>query len=590
MRGTANVIGPSRPTAVDCGSFTTALACASGGGNPFHAGGGSAPAAPDAVPAAPGAAPAAAPAPAAPDIGIASAVAADALAVLLSGIGNATEVPGTSFTSLSLAYSRARCCLVCTLWCQRLDLELGPLGYRPWGSAVPKVRLILLRRPWDGPRFVWDDKLQTGEVLLADGSAPFRRSARGTGLDEPRLPIGTTAHPSPGLCVNRSFNGVTESVPCECITETATRALEMPTVSPRSPDEVYEEVVMTLGWKGWDTAGKRRRAVITTTIFTPVASLPDEDLSRLLEHAPQVAALMLQLGCNQVPTDGQGSVSHGSGSVQPAAGLYFEHGVGQMWSSEACRSLPRRSTYYRGSPLFPYMRELGERLGPSAGLLMGSSAKVVGLIAAQAWRVAPHLMQRLWRLGVPGRCGPGLLYPHPEEQDHALDHMRVQPSHQLAVRLAEGWRPGASAAALHTDKVDLDAPQPIGYLRLQRAGGTWVLGGGARELPGTALVTFETARGGAGGRVCFMPGYLTTVWQSSRECLHGSELPDSDTHRAATVPDEVLLRLVTYLLGNTSVWAHAMEQLPEKQAYAQWMRMADGDGLKERCRFTASGT
>ena len=216
--------------------------------------------------------------------------------------------------------------------------------------------------------------------------------------------------------------------------------------------------------------------------------------------------------------------------------------------------------------------------------IVSASAPITGVVAAQVWRLAPHLMERLWRRGVPERCGPCLLYPPPEEQDPECNYLRVQPAHQVAVRVAEGQHPGASAAALHVDKVDLEEHQPITYLMLQGSKGTWGVEEAGekpmtRELPGTRLVTFETRGGGAGFRVKFLRGYLTTVLQKSATSLHGNELPDE---QPAKVPNKVLLRIVPYLLRNTTAWAQAMQQCPVPFANGQLARWRDTQ-LQARC-------
>ena len=125
------------------------------------------------------------------------------------------------------------------------------------------------------------------------------------------------------------------------------------------------------------------------------------------------------------------------------------------------------------------------------------------------------------------------------------------------------------------DKVDLEEHQPIAYLVLQGSKGTWGLEEAGikdptrRELPGTRLVTFETRGGGAGFRVRFLAQYLTTVLQKSATSLHGNELPDE---QPANVPNKVLLRIVPYLLCNTTAWAQAMQQCPVPFANTQLAR------------------
>ena len=344
---------------------------------------------------------------------------------------------------------------------------------------------------------------------------------------------------------------------------------------------------MVLGWRGWDeAANEARRETIGTICFSPIHSLPGEERARLLCYAPDVVKQALQWHdsravpeCRTGPADEHSSALQ-QGSVQPAAGPYVETGIGQMFASKRkCLSLPA-STHYRGTPLFPFMRD-----APSAvSSIASASAPIMGVVAAQVWRLAPHLMERLWRRGVPERCGPCLLYPLPEEQDPECDYLRVQPAHQVAVRVAEGQHPGASAAALHVDKVDLEEHQPIAYLMLQGSNGTWGLdeageGPKRRELPGTRLVTFETPGGGAGFRVRFLAQYLTTVLQKSATSLHGNELPDE---QPANVPNKVLLRIVPYLLCNTTAWAQAMQQCPVPFANRQLARWRDRQ-LRARC-------
>ena len=491
------------------------------------------------------------------------------------------------FHSMDILISRGRCTMVCRHWHGALAVEKGKLGttatsWEPRTSS--HVTALVLRKPWDGPRFIWDDKLQQGEVLLPDGSVPLRRSARGTTLDDQRLPIGTRDHPA-GLCVTRASKGHSEHISCECVTRSVTRALHQPAVEPTGG--CYEEAVVVLGWRGWDEAAREaRRETIATICFSPIHSLPGEELARLLRYAPEVVKQALQWHNSRAVQEGRTGPAdeHSSalqqGSVQPAAGPYVEAGIGQMFASKRkCRSLPA-STHYRGTPLFPFMRD-----APSAvSSIASASAPIMGVAAAQVWRLAPHLMERLWRRGVPERCGSCLLYPLPEEQDPECDYLRVQPAHQVAVRVAEGQYPGASAAALHADKVDLEEHQPITYLTLQGSNGTWGLdeagkGSKRRELPGTRLVTFETRGGGAGFRVKFPTGYLTTVLQKSATSLHGNELPDQ---QPAIVPNKVLLRIVPYLLRNTTAWAQAMQQCPLPLANQQLARWPDMQ-LQARC-------
>ena len=199
------------------------------------------------------------------------------------------------FHSMDILISRARCTMVCRHWHGALAVEKGKLGttvtsWEPRTSSY--VTALVLRKPWDGPRFIWDDKLQQGEVLLPDGSVPLRRSARGTTLDDPRLPIGTRDHPA-GLCVTRASKCRSEHVPCECVTRSVTRALDQPGVEPTGGS--YEEAVVVLGWRGWDEAAREaRRETIATICFSPIHSLPGEELARLLRYAPEVVKQALQ--------------------------------------------------------------------------------------------------------------------------------------------------------------------------------------------------------------------------------------------------------------------------------------------------------
>ena len=249
------------------------------------------------------------------------------------------------FHSMGILRSRGRCTMVCRHWHGALAVDKGELAVKDRASWAPHttsyVTVLVLRRPWDGPRFVWDDKMQQGEVLLPDGSVPLRRSARGTTLDGPRLPIGTTTHPA-GLCVTRSFKSRQKDVPCECITRSVTRALHQPAVEPTGG--CYEEAVVVLGWRGWDEAAREarretaaptaapaaapaaapdatpaaapaaapavssasastapaaapreaRREIIAVICFSPIHSLPGEELARLQRYAPEVVAQALR--------------------------------------------------------------------------------------------------------------------------------------------------------------------------------------------------------------------------------------------------------------------------------------------------------
>ena len=102
---------------------------------------------------------------------------------------------------------------------------------------------------------------------------------------------------------------------------------------------------MTLGWKGWDTAGKRRRAVITTTIFTPVASLPDEDGDGRGRWCGEISPLALRpssggdVGCVGAGCVGAGS---GAGCCHPLEPLPF-----CCWLVCVRRALQRRMRWRR---------------------------------------------------------------------------------------------------------------------------------------------------------------------------------------------------------------------------------------------------
>ena len=103
---------------------------------------------------------------------------------------------------------------------------------------------------------------------------------------------------------------------------------------------------MTLGWKGWDTAGKRRRAVITTTIFTPVASLPDEDSDGRGRWCGEISPLALRpsSGGGDVGCVGAGCVGAGSGAgcCHPLEPLPF-----CCWLVCVRRALQRRMRWRR---------------------------------------------------------------------------------------------------------------------------------------------------------------------------------------------------------------------------------------------------